>query len=66
MFRGRRSTKCLDSLVEKGFGQVIQEKDQTVLCDRSEPCDSGLFGVARKGAVQNELTEQARLGERAD
>lgn len=52
--------EVLDSLVEKGFAQVIQEK--TKLFSAVDPSFAIPGYLARRGkALQNELTEQARL-----
>jgi HTH-type transcriptional regulator, sugar sensing transcriptional regulator len=52
--------EVLDSLVEKGFAQVVQEK--TKLFSAVDPSLSIPAYLARRGkALQNELTEQARL-----
>jgi HTH-type transcriptional regulator, sugar sensing transcriptional regulator len=52
--------EVLDSLVEKGFAQVIQEK--TKLFSAVDPSLSIPGYLARRGkAMQNEMTEQARL-----
>ena len=52
--------EVLDSLVEKGFAQVIQEK--TKLFSAVDPSLAIPSYLARRGrALQNELTEQARL-----
>jgi HTH-type transcriptional regulator, sugar sensing transcriptional regulator len=52
--------EVLDSLVEKGFAQVVQEK--TKLFSAVDPNLAIPAYLARRGkALQNELTEQARL-----
>ena len=52
--------EVLDSLVEKGFAQVVQEK--TKLFSAVDPTLAIPGYLARRGRVlQNELTEQARL-----
>lgn len=52
--------EVLDSLVEKGFAQVVQEK--TKLFSAVDPSFAIPGYLARRGkALQNELTEQARL-----
>lgn len=52
--------EVLDSLVEKGFAQVVQEK--TKLFSAVDPSLAIPGYLARRGkALQNELTEQARL-----
>lgn len=52
--------EVLDSLVEKGFAQVVQEK--TKLFSAVDPSFAIPGYLARRGKVlQNELTEQARL-----
>jgi len=52
--------EVLDSLVEKGFAQVVQEK--TKLFSAVDPSLAIPGYLARRGKVlQNELTEQARL-----
>lgn len=52
--------EVLDSLVEKGFAQVVQEK--TKLFSAVDPSLAIPAYLARRGkALQNELTEQARL-----
>lgn len=52
--------EVLDSLVEKGFAQVVQEK--TKLFSAVDPSLSIPAYLARRGkAMQNEFTEQARL-----
>jgi hypothetical protein len=52
--------EVLDSLVEKGFAQVVQEK--TKLFSAVDPSLAIPGYLARRSkAVQNELTEQARL-----
>lgn len=52
--------EVLDSLVEKGFAQVVQEK--TKLFSAVDPSMAIPGYLARRGkALQNELTEQARL-----
>ena len=52
--------EVLDSLVEKGFAQVVQER--TKLFSAIDPSLSIPGYLARRGKVlQNELTEQARL-----
>src|SRR2546429_7774150 len=52
--------EVLDSLVEKGFAQVVQEK--TKLFSAVEPSLAIPGYLARRSKVlQNELTEQARL-----
>src|SRR5579875_688930 len=52
--------EVLDSLVEKGFAQVVQEKTKLF-----SAVDPGLaipgYLARRSKALQNELTEQARL-----
>src|SRR5947209_1554354 len=53
--------EVLDSLVEKGFAQVVQEK--TKLFSAVEPNLAIPSYLARRGqALQQELTEQSRLG----
>src|SRR3954465_9071937 len=52
--------EVLDSLVEKGFAQVVQEK--TKLFSAVDPALSIPGFLARRSRlVQNEMTEQARL-----
>src|ERR1700755_3333753 len=52
--------EVLDSLVEKGFAQVVQEK--TKLFSAVDPSLAIPGYLARRSrALQNELTEQARL-----
>src|ERR1700755_1214104 len=52
--------EVLDSLVEKGFAQVVQEK--TKLFSATDPSLAIPGYLASKSrALQNELTEQARL-----
>ena len=52
--------EVLDSLVEKGFAQVVQEK--TKLFSAVDPSFAIPGYLARRGkALQNELTELARL-----
>src|SRR3954451_20709574 len=52
--------EVLDSLVEKGFAQVVQEK--TKLFSAVDPALSLLGFLARRSRMmQNELTEQSRL-----
>jgi HTH-type transcriptional regulator, sugar sensing transcriptional regulator len=52
--------EVLDCLVEKGFAQVVQEK--TKLFSAVDPSLAIPGYLARRGkALQNELTEQARL-----
>jgi sugar-specific transcriptional regulator TrmB len=53
--------EVLDSLVEKGFAQVVQEK--TKLFSAVEPSLAIPTYLSRRGqALQQELTEQGRLG----
>ncbi len=55
--------EVLDSLVEKGFAQVIQEK--TKLFSAVDPSLAiPAFMARRTRSLQNELAEQARLAER--
>src|SRR5882757_2401424 len=56
----QKNSEVLDSLVEKGFAQVVQEK--TKLFSAVEPCLAVPSYLARRAqGLHQELTEQSRL-----
>ncbi len=58
---GRKIYEVLDSLVEKGFAQVVQEK--TKLFSAVEPAWPSGLPARRAQTLEQELKEQARMAD---